>query len=126
MPTVHNRFGRLFELDRSVEEYQVFYIGHEGQTLTNLMLSYNRSQVREAEEEEGGRRREEGGGREEGNSRGRRGTVEGCEVMGGRLEVLLCSPVLQLQPPHWGGEEGDGECEQGSGEEVSAYGCLLF
>ena len=62
MPTAHNRFGRLFELDRPVEEYQVFYIGHEGQTLTNLMLSYNRSQVREAEEEEGGRRREEGGG----------------------------------------------------------------
>ena len=39
--------------------------------------------------------------------------------------VLLCSPVLQLQPPHWGGEEGDSECEQGSGEEVSARGSLL-
>ena len=46
LPTAHARFGRFFKLDRPVEEYQVFYIGREGQTLTNLMFSYNRSQVR--------------------------------------------------------------------------------
>lgn len=40
-----NRFGRKFKLDKPVEEYQVFYIGHEGQTLTNLIISYNQSQV---------------------------------------------------------------------------------
>ena len=40
-----NRFGRCFKLDRPVQEYHVFYIGHEGQTLTNLMISYNKSQV---------------------------------------------------------------------------------
>ena len=40
-----NRFGRKFKLDRPVQEYQVFYIGHEGQTLTNLIISYNQVQV---------------------------------------------------------------------------------
>ena len=40
-----NRFGRCFRLDRPVRDYAVFYVGHEGQTLTNLMLSYSQSQV---------------------------------------------------------------------------------
>jgi diphthamide biosynthesis protein 2 len=40
----YSRFGRCFKLDRPVQEYHVFYIGHEGQTLTNLMISYNKSQ----------------------------------------------------------------------------------
>ena len=33
-------------LSSPVEEYVVFYIGVEGQTLSNLILNYNRCQVR--------------------------------------------------------------------------------
>ena len=39
------RFGWFFALARPVEEYQVFYIGAEGPTLSNLLLNYSRSQV---------------------------------------------------------------------------------
>jgi len=40
------RFGRKFELRKPVEEYQMFYIGFEGPSLTNLILNYNRCQVK--------------------------------------------------------------------------------
>ena len=39
------RFGRSFKLDRPVQEVNIFYVGREGQTLTNLLISYSRSQV---------------------------------------------------------------------------------
>ena len=42
------RFGRSFKLDKPVEEYKIFYIGREGQTLNNLLISYSRNQVRTA------------------------------------------------------------------------------
>eukprot|EP00731_Ephydatia_muelleri_P026511 Em0018g611a len=40
----YRRFGWFFALARPVEEYQVFYIGAEGPTLSNLLLNYSRSQ----------------------------------------------------------------------------------
>lgn len=40
------RFGRKFELRKPVEKYQIFYIGFEGPSLTNLILNYNRCQVK--------------------------------------------------------------------------------
>jgi hypothetical protein len=41
------RFGRSFKLDKPVTDVRMFYIGREGRTLTNLLISYSRSQVRQ-------------------------------------------------------------------------------
>ena len=40
----YRRFGWRFALAKPVEEYQVFYIGAEGPTLSNLLLNYSRCQ----------------------------------------------------------------------------------
>ena len=40
------RSGRSFQMDRRVGEVKMFYIGREGTTLTNLLVSYSQSQVR--------------------------------------------------------------------------------
>ncbi|CAI8016031.1 2-(3-amino-3-carboxypropyl)histidine synthase subunit 2 [Geodia barretti] len=48
------RFGRSFKLDKPVTDVRMFYIGREGRTLTNLLISYSRSQVLPGAEGEGG------------------------------------------------------------------------
>jgi len=39
------RFGRRFSLHDAIENYEVFYIGREGPTLTNLLLNYAKCKV---------------------------------------------------------------------------------
>ncbi|CAI8016030.1 2-(3-amino-3-carboxypropyl)histidine synthase subunit 2 [Geodia barretti] len=52
------RFGRSFKLDKPVTDVRMFYIGREGRTLTNLLISYSRSQFYSYDPESGERRRE--------------------------------------------------------------------
>lgn len=40
-----SRFGRCFDITRPLSEYKIFYIGSEGPTLTNFMLTYHNNQV---------------------------------------------------------------------------------
>lgn len=39
-----HKFGRQFGLkpEKSIEDYRMFYVGHEGLTLTNFMMTWNR------------------------------------------------------------------------------------
>jgi diphthamide biosynthesis protein 2 len=52
------RFGRSFKLDKPVTDVRMFYIGREGRTLTNLLISYSRSQFYSYDPESGEKRRE--------------------------------------------------------------------
>ena len=40
-----SKFGRVFNITRPITDYKIFYIGHEGPTLTNFMLSYKENEV---------------------------------------------------------------------------------
>ena len=40
------RFGRCFNITRPLSNYKIFYIGSEGPTLTNFMLTYHDNLVR--------------------------------------------------------------------------------
>ncbi|XP_074642007.1 2-(3-amino-3-carboxypropyl)histidine synthase subunit 2-like [Tubulanus polymorphus] len=42
--TVIDKFGRTFLIDAEIQDYSMFYIGEEGLTLSNFILSFNRSQ----------------------------------------------------------------------------------
>ena len=45
--SVHRFAGREFTLTRPVQECGIFYIGYEGPTLSNMMMSFSHSKVGE-------------------------------------------------------------------------------
>ena len=44
-PLRRGRLGRLYNLTSPLKDYQLFYIGYQGQTMTNLIMNYTQNQV---------------------------------------------------------------------------------